>query len=176
MWQLRQVRSCRLSCSLFTAQTPARLTSTDARRWITPGRRQWGFYGSNCIQSNVTGTGINLTDRVVCFRQAGHIELAERLVECQYELTDRLAFYLCGRRPGWSQRLFMSTEGLVPEGSLSVWLTETTADFIIFSLISVCQLHWNWQSFPHVNVSKLSGTGPKAWTRAADLHWCTGMA
>lgn len=33
-------------------------------------------------------------------RQAGHIELAERLVECQYELTDRLAFYLCGRRPG----------------------------------------------------------------------------
>uniref|UniRef100_A0AAY4EV31 Arf-GAP domain-containing protein n=1 Tax=Denticeps clupeoides TaxID=299321 RepID=A0AAY4EV31_9TELE len=33
-------------------------------------------------------------------RQAGQIELAERLVECQYELTDRLAFYLCGRRPG----------------------------------------------------------------------------
>lgn len=36
----------------------------------------------------------------VCSRQAGHVELAERLVECQYELTDRLAFYLCGRRPG----------------------------------------------------------------------------
>ncbi|XP_074474460.1 ARF GTPase-activating protein GIT2b isoform X8 [Sebastes fasciatus] len=32
-------------------------------------------------------------------RQAGHQELAERLVEIQYELTDRLAFYLCGRRP-----------------------------------------------------------------------------
>uniref|UniRef100_A0A4W5QC54 GIT ArfGAP 1 n=1 Tax=Hucho hucho TaxID=62062 RepID=A0A4W5QC54_9TELE len=32
-------------------------------------------------------------------RQAGQGELAERLVECQYELTDRLAFYLCGRRP-----------------------------------------------------------------------------
>ncbi|XP_053502645.1 ARF GTPase-activating protein GIT1 isoform X4 [Ictalurus furcatus] len=32
-------------------------------------------------------------------RQAGQVELAERLVECQYELTDRLAFYLCGRRP-----------------------------------------------------------------------------
>ncbi|XP_028342650.1 ARF GTPase-activating protein GIT1 isoform X2 [Physeter macrocephalus] len=32
-------------------------------------------------------------------RQAGHHELAERLVECQYELTDRLAFYLCGRKP-----------------------------------------------------------------------------
>ncbi|XP_030291688.1 ARF GTPase-activating protein GIT2b isoform X6 [Sparus aurata] len=33
-------------------------------------------------------------------RQAGHQELAERLVEIQYELTDRLTFYLCGRRPG----------------------------------------------------------------------------
>ncbi|KAM6959285.1 ARF GTPase-activating protein GIT1 [Aplochiton taeniatus] len=32
-------------------------------------------------------------------RQAGQVELADRLVECQYELTDRLAFYLCGRRP-----------------------------------------------------------------------------
>ncbi|XP_056888514.1 ARF GTPase-activating protein GIT2a isoform X3 [Takifugu flavidus] len=32
-------------------------------------------------------------------REAGHHELAERLVEIQYELTDRLAFYLCGRRP-----------------------------------------------------------------------------
>uniref|UniRef100_A0A8C5UHG6 GIT ArfGAP 2 n=1 Tax=Malurus cyaneus samueli TaxID=2593467 RepID=A0A8C5UHG6_9PASS len=33
-------------------------------------------------------------------RQGGHHELAERLVEIQYELTDRLAFYLCGRKPG----------------------------------------------------------------------------
>ncbi|XP_078536177.1 ARF GTPase-activating protein GIT1 isoform X9 [Lissotriton helveticus] len=32
-------------------------------------------------------------------RQAGHNELADRLVEGQYELTDRLAFYLCGRKP-----------------------------------------------------------------------------
>ncbi|XP_029817148.1 ARF GTPase-activating protein GIT1, partial [Manacus vitellinus] len=32
-------------------------------------------------------------------RQAAQHELAERLVECQYELTDRLAFYLCGRKP-----------------------------------------------------------------------------
>ncbi|XP_046900861.1 ARF GTPase-activating protein GIT2-like isoform X3 [Hypomesus transpacificus] len=32
-------------------------------------------------------------------RQAGHKELADRLVEIQYELTDRLTFYLCGRRP-----------------------------------------------------------------------------
>uniref|UniRef100_A0AAY4BJE7 Arf-GAP domain-containing protein n=1 Tax=Denticeps clupeoides TaxID=299321 RepID=A0AAY4BJE7_9TELE len=38
-------------------------------------------------------------------RQAGHHELGDRLVEIQYELTDRLAFYLCGRKPGDSQDL-----------------------------------------------------------------------
>ncbi|XP_072444013.1 ARF GTPase-activating protein GIT2a isoform X7 [Chiloscyllium punctatum] len=32
-------------------------------------------------------------------RQAGHHELADRLVEIQYELTDRLTFFLCGRKP-----------------------------------------------------------------------------
>ncbi|XP_077942822.1 ARF GTPase-activating protein GIT2a isoform X10 [Gasterosteus aculeatus] len=32
-------------------------------------------------------------------REAGHQDLADRLVEIQYELTDRLAFYLCGRKP-----------------------------------------------------------------------------
>ncbi|XP_054852009.1 ARF GTPase-activating protein GIT2 isoform X6 [Eublepharis macularius] len=32
-------------------------------------------------------------------KQGGYHDLAERLVEIQYELTDRLAFYLCGRRP-----------------------------------------------------------------------------
>ena len=37
---------------------------------------------------------------VLSRRQAGHQDLAERLVEIQYELTDRLAFYLCGRKPG----------------------------------------------------------------------------
>ncbi|CAB1319447.1 unnamed protein product, partial [Coregonus sp. 'balchen'] len=33
-------------------------------------------------------------------RQTGYHDLADRLVEIQYELTDRLAFYLCGRKPG----------------------------------------------------------------------------
>lgn len=28
------------------------------------------------------------------------MDMADRLVECQYELTDGLAFYLCNRRPG----------------------------------------------------------------------------
>ncbi|XP_060926805.1 ARF GTPase-activating protein GIT2a isoform X2 [Limanda limanda] len=34
-----------------------------------------------------------------CAREAGQHDLAERLVEIQFELTDRLAFYLCGRKP-----------------------------------------------------------------------------
>ncbi|XP_034451382.1 ARF GTPase-activating protein GIT2a isoform X4 [Hippoglossus hippoglossus] len=32
-------------------------------------------------------------------REAGQHDLADRLMEIQYELTDRLAFYLCGRKP-----------------------------------------------------------------------------
>uniref|UniRef100_A0A2K6UB99 GIT ArfGAP 2 n=1 Tax=Saimiri boliviensis boliviensis TaxID=39432 RepID=A0A2K6UB99_SAIBB len=43
--------------------------------------------------SNINGTLFSFG------RQGGHHELAERLVEIQYELTDRLAFYLCGRKP-----------------------------------------------------------------------------
>lgn len=31
--------------------------------------------------------------------EANHLDLADHLVESQYELTDRLAFYLCGRKP-----------------------------------------------------------------------------
>uniref|UniRef100_A0AAY4BKB4 Arf-GAP domain-containing protein n=1 Tax=Denticeps clupeoides TaxID=299321 RepID=A0AAY4BKB4_9TELE len=41
-------------------------------------------------------------------RQAGHHELGDRLVEIQYELTDRLAFYLCGRKPGELKLHFLS--------------------------------------------------------------------
>lgn len=44
--------------------------------------------------------GVTSGFRVHPCREAGHHELAERLVEIQFELTDRLAFYLCGRRPG----------------------------------------------------------------------------
>ncbi|XP_052801064.1 ARF GTPase-activating protein GIT2-like isoform X2 [Mya arenaria] len=29
----------------------------------------------------------------------GHEDIANRLVECQYELTDRLTYYLCGKKP-----------------------------------------------------------------------------
>uniref|UniRef100_A0A8C4Q948 GIT ArfGAP 1 n=1 Tax=Eptatretus burgeri TaxID=7764 RepID=A0A8C4Q948_EPTBU len=32
-------------------------------------------------------------------QKAGHTDLADRLLECQYELTDRLLSYVCGRKP-----------------------------------------------------------------------------
>ena len=33
-------------------------------------------------------------------REAGYTNIAQRLIEVQFELTDRLTYYLCGRRPG----------------------------------------------------------------------------
>ena len=33
-------------------------------------------------------------------RDAGYTNIAQRLIEVQFELTDRLTYYLCGRRPG----------------------------------------------------------------------------
>ena len=36
------------------------------------------------------------------FRSEGHTDLGYRLIELMFELTDRLTFYLCGRRPGKS--------------------------------------------------------------------------
>ena len=34
-----------------------------------------------------------------CARIAGHHQLADRLVECQYELTDKLSNFVSGRKP-----------------------------------------------------------------------------
>lgn len=30
---------------------------------------------------------------------AGHIDLSERIVECMYEVTDRLTYHICSRKP-----------------------------------------------------------------------------
>ena len=30
----------------------------------------------------------------------GHMKLVERLIDLQCEVTDRLTYYLCGRKPG----------------------------------------------------------------------------
>ncbi|XP_069702945.1 ARF GTPase-activating protein GIT2 isoform X2 [Periplaneta americana] len=53
-------------------------------------------------------------------RSAGHKDLADRLVECMYELTDRLAYYLCLRKPDHQ----MGQHYIVPEISDSLELTE----------------------------------------------------
>ena len=34
-----------------------------------------------------------------CFGTAGHHQSAERLIECQYELPDKLSFFLCHWKP-----------------------------------------------------------------------------
>ena len=44
------------------------------------------------------------------YRDAKNSDLADRLLECQYELTDRLAFYLCGRKPD-----HISQHWIIPE-------------------------------------------------------------
>lgn len=33
------------------------------------------------------------------FRMAGHIDLSDRLIECMYEVTDRLTYFICLRKP-----------------------------------------------------------------------------
>lgn len=72
----------------------------------------------------------------LCSRQAGHIELAERLVECQYELTDRLAFYLCGRRPGKTLPLFVSTSHILVLCTTTQWSRVIVfTHFLCFTLL-----------------------------------------
>ena len=45
---------------------------------------------------------------VCVFRKEGHNDLAERLTECQFELTDRLASFLCNKKPGDLYRILAS--------------------------------------------------------------------
>lgn len=30
---------------------------------------------------------------------SGHIDLSERIIECMYEVTDRLTYHVCSRKP-----------------------------------------------------------------------------
>jgi len=55
-------------------------------------------------------------------RLSGHKDLGDRLVECMYELTDRLAYYLCLRRPDHQ----IGQHYIVPELSDTIDLTEFT--------------------------------------------------
>jgi hypothetical protein len=67
-----------------------------------------------------THVPVNYICLCVCFRFSGHKDLGDRLVECMYELTDRLAYYLCSRKPDHQ----IGQHYIVPEMSDTVDLTE----------------------------------------------------
>ncbi|XP_071945825.1 ARF GTPase-activating protein GIT2-like [Antedon mediterranea] len=62
-------------------------------------------YGAD--PGSIDGEGYTPADLARC---EGHIELAKRLVECEYEVTDRLAFYLCGKKPDHTTSNFLIPE------------------------------------------------------------------
>ncbi|XP_043254789.1 ARF GTPase-activating protein GIT2 isoform X1 [Colletes gigas] len=47
-------------------------------------------------------------------KMAGHIELSERIIECMYEVTDRLTYYICSRKPDHG----MDEHIIIPECTL----------------------------------------------------------
>ncbi|NXN04416.1 GIT1 protein, partial [Sylvia borin] len=66
-------------------------------------------------------------------RQAAQHELAERLVECQYELTDRLAFYLCGRKPDHKNGHYIIPQ-MADRGMSRILLSSLTLSPILLQL------------------------------------------
>lgn len=44
------------------------------------------------------------------YRAEGYTDLADRLLELQYELTDRLAYYVCKRKPGKFVRIDVNSQ------------------------------------------------------------------
>uniref|UniRef100_A0A8C2Z0R1 G protein-coupled receptor kinase interacting ArfGAP 2a n=1 Tax=Cyclopterus lumpus TaxID=8103 RepID=A0A8C2Z0R1_CYCLU len=73
-------------------------------------------------------------------REAGHHDLADRLVEIQYELTDRLAFYLCGRKPDHKNSQHFIVPQLADRVSLrylfSPYLSLTKCHLCVFMQLS----------------------------------------
>ncbi|XP_076334100.1 ARF GTPase-activating protein GIT2-like isoform X2 [Tachypleus tridentatus] len=57
-------------------------------------------------------------------RDAGHTDLVDRLIEYHYEVTDRLAYYLCGRKPDHQS----GQDFIIPEMSDSLDLSEFAKD------------------------------------------------
>lgn len=49
-----------------------------------------------------------------------HVDIAHRLTECQYELTDTLAYYLCSRKPDHRS----GQHFIIPEMADSVDITD----------------------------------------------------
>ena len=61
---------------------------------------QRSFDLKRSLNSEIGGKGSQFTGACLFFREAGFTNIAQRLIEVQFELTDRLTYYLCGRRPG----------------------------------------------------------------------------
>ena len=76
-------------------------------------------------------------------RLEGHEEIADRLVECQYELTDRLAYYLCGKKPGIAGKLPSSSDPYIsfrpPESYTHshAYILTNSACWVIFHAFAV---------------------------------------
>uniref|UniRef100_A0A8C2WY76 G protein-coupled receptor kinase interacting ArfGAP 2a n=1 Tax=Cyclopterus lumpus TaxID=8103 RepID=A0A8C2WY76_CYCLU len=69
-------------------------------------------------------------------REAGHHDLADRLVEIQYELTDRLAFYLCGRKPDHKNSQHFIVPQLADRYLFSPYLSLTKCHLCVFMQLS----------------------------------------
>lgn len=56
------------------------------------------------------------------YRITGHLDLADRLIECMYQVTDRLTYFICSRKPD-----HRTTEHLIiPEWSETLERNELT--------------------------------------------------
>ena len=69
------------------AQTPAEIAKYVTRKKIL-------FYWYNYKKEYY----LDLIAKLL-FRMAGHIDLSDRLIECMYEVTDRLTYFICLRKP-----------------------------------------------------------------------------
>ncbi|XP_076334103.1 ARF GTPase-activating protein GIT2-like isoform X5 [Tachypleus tridentatus] len=78
------------------------------------------IYGADPMAQNKDGK----TPVDYASRDAGHTDLVDRLIEYHYEVTDRLAYYLCGRKPDHQS----GQDFIIPEMSDSLDLSEFAKD------------------------------------------------
>ncbi|XP_063983780.1 ARF GTPase-activating protein GIT2 [Diachasmimorpha longicaudata] len=57
-------------------------------------------------------------------RMSGHLELSERLVECMYEVTDRLTFFVCSKKPDHRTQEHL----IIPEWSVNLERNELAVE------------------------------------------------
>lgn len=57
-------------------------------------------------------------------KMAGHIDSSERIIECMYEVTDRLTYYICSRKPNHC----MDEHIIIPDSSLPLEQTDLSLE------------------------------------------------